>query len=195
MAFFSRWLSLPVLLPLLAGYLLAATASAQAPPAREPASPDVRALIHENLKYQMPDGFMPYFRKDMTTRMVLRYQIDPAAVAAFVDEMMTPEFEAGVPDLENSLAVLWTNRFDATELHELAVGLKDKTPAQKQTFMLTPPGLKLMGKQPVINSELSEIVREWMNRRMRAVLANNAGRLRAIGINPLNGERLPAPAN
>ena len=169
-------------------------AHAQAPAAPEPVSQDLQTLTHESLKRQMPGGFAAFFRQDQTLRLT-RQQLDSAKAEQFVEDIVMPEFEPALPELESAMAELWTRRFTPKEIHELVVGLVEGTPAQKKSFPDTPLGQKYIGRYPVIVSERTERIRDWITRHMRAALANNRERVRELGINPTTGDRMPASAN
>lgn len=159
--------------------MCSAAAFGQKPPP-PPAMSDVQVLVADFTRRQMPEGFMPHMRKEVTLQVIRQQRVELAAANRIFDEIVAPDLTAGLPDLEATLATSWTTRFSAQELHALREGLVDGSRARKKAFADTPLAIRFMGKEPVIASERNQAIQEWTTRHLRAVFDLNEVRINDI---------------
>jgi hypothetical protein len=93
-----------------------------------------------------------------------------ADAAAIVDQLLMPDFEKALPDLEHQVAAIWAEKLSADDLRAVAA------------FYRTEAGQHLLKAMPEISAKTMAAGLAWGQQVARAAVEHHAAELEARGI-------------
>ena len=157
-----------------------------AAPAPSPeANAEALALVHELPSRNTGANFLESLQRGLPQAMMQQGHLKPEQASQIVNQILMPDLRAHYPELEATLARIWSSRFDASELRALRAFLQDRSPEKQAEFNSSPLGRKYAAEQEAINRESAAASRDWVVPVVEASFAQHAAELKALGIDPL----------
>lgn len=175
------------------GAVLVASAPAVASTTPAPASPEALALVRELPTKNFSASFLQTLRQALLMGLPQRTSLSQTEAEKIVDTILMPEFAKHNLELEQTMAQIWSARFTPTELREMRGFAGDRSPARQEAFLATPTGKKYIALQDEINRASGQAAREWGMRTSQAAFAAHPDQVRALGFDPVTGEKLAPP--